>query len=214
MCEKLRHIVHVIDLVLQRIFQGIYPAFSLADESIFSSRVLYRSVKVRSKYSNTVLSPLQVTPREWRMDFRIIRRTRRISRRWCAPNADERTKWNATWRHTWSSSAAARETSNVTCVRLSTRRTSVYVVIFCSDTISICRRSSRYLNASLPNNHNATIIGPAFLVDELQWLMIYLWFLRILVQRTLPNDVIANNRWIKKFRKLIYMQVDIYVIIK
>lgn len=43
--------MHAIDLVLQRVLQGIYPVFSLADESVFSSRVSrvsYGSVEVRS----------------------------------------------------------------------------------------------------------------------------------------------------------------------
>lgn len=51
MCEKLCHVVYIFDLVLQHVIQGIYPIFSLADESVFPSRVgriSYGSAKVHS----------------------------------------------------------------------------------------------------------------------------------------------------------------------
>lgn len=63
MCEELRHIVYVIDFVLQRILQGIYPVFSLADESVFPSHISYGSAKM---HSNTLtLSFLLCRTRVW-----------------------------------------------------------------------------------------------------------------------------------------------------
>lgn len=97
------------------------------------------------------------------------RKTQWIRRRhrWRARSAGDRTKWSATWRPTWNSSAAARETSYVICVRLNTRRISVCVVTFYRGTTSTYRRSSRFLSAFSINkiNHLQTI-GLMFLTDD------------------------------------------------
>lgn len=78
-------------------------------------------------------------------------RRRRRHRRRFVRSVDERTRWSVTWRPTWSSSAAARGISHVTCARPSTLRTSACVGTSCADTTSICRQNLRCRSASLLN---------------------------------------------------------------
>lgn len=149
-----RNATSCMQLILSRCFFEV-PVQPHGQEVWLQSRQSSRTAS--QAWRNTLTSSL-FRLQGSRMDFG-SRKTRRICRwhrrrRSCARNADGRTRWSATWRPTWNSSAAARGTSCVTCARLNTRRTSVCVVIFYRGTISTCRPSSRSLSASSRNKIN------------------------------------------------------------
>lgn len=133
------------------VLRRVYPVQPRGQESTSVTPCLARHQAWRNTLT-LFLSRLQSSCTDFKS-----RKTQRIIRpchRWRARNAGERTRWNATWRPTWNSNAAARGTSCVTCVRLNTRRISVCVVIFYRGTTSTCRRSSRFLSAFLTNKIN------------------------------------------------------------
>lgn len=119
------------------VLRSVYPVQPRGQESTSVTSVVSRTASQAWRNTLTLsLSRLQGT----RTDFG-SRKTQRI-RRWHrnrhsrARNAGERTRWSATWRSTWNSSAAARGTSCVTYARLNTRRISVCVVTFYRGTTS------------------------------------------------------------------------------